>query len=137
MESQKPAGELPRHDDRSTALESNPSSVKSDRSGAVLAGRSAEIAADLTKFQVRTLAIVAGGDRYGLAIKEELEAYYNEDVNHGRLYSNLDELVDRDLVEKSQRDKRTNNYSITELGRRVLQHEMAWLDSQSNGGGSA
>ncbi|ELZ20434.1 PadR family transcriptional regulator [Natrinema limicola JCM 13563] len=35
---------------------------------------------------------------YGLAIKRELEDYYGTEVNHGRLYPNLDELVDLGLV---------------------------------------
>lgn len=32
--------------------------------------------------------------RYGLAVKRELDEYYGSEVNRGRLYPNLDELVE-------------------------------------------
>lgn len=91
-------------------------------------------ATDLTKFQVRILAILAGDDRYGLAVKDELSEYYGEEINHGRLYPNLDKLVDQDLVDKSELDKRTNNYAISERGRHALAHEMEWLEAKVTGG---
>jgi len=49
---------------------------------------------DLTAFQQNILAILAEEARYGLAIKRELENYYGTEVNHGRLYPNLDDLVE-------------------------------------------
>ncbi|UHQ96487.1 PadR family transcriptional regulator [Natrinema halophilum] len=95
------------------------------------------IAGELTKFQIRALATVACQDRHGIGIKDELESYYGKEVNHGRLYPNLDELVDLGLIEKGSRDRRTNNYSITEPGRRVLQHELSWLEEQVSRGDDA
>ena len=53
---------------------------------------------------------------YGLAIKRSLEDYRQTAVNHGRLYPNLDSLVEEDLVEKSELDKRTNRYELTDGG---------------------
>lgn len=50
---------------------------------------------------------------YGLAIKRELEVMRDEEVNHGRLYPNLDDLVDAGLLRKGERDKRTNTYHAT------------------------
>ncbi|MFC6766046.1 PadR family transcriptional regulator [Natrinema soli] len=88
------------------------------------------IAADLTKFQVRILAILAADDRYGLAVKEELSEYYGEEINHGRLYPNLDDLVGQELVDKSELDKRTNNYAISPKGKAALEYEMEWLEEQ-------
>jgi len=85
------------------------------------------VAADLTKFQVRMLGILAQEDRYGLAIKRALEDYYGEEINHGRLYPNLDTLVEKDLVEKYEIDRRTNGYRLTERGHSVLAFETAWL----------
>ena len=82
---------------------------------------------DLSKFQIRILAVLAEEARYGLAIKGELEAYYGEDVNHGRLYPNLDELVQKGFVEKSELDKRTNEYAITDEGAQALGEEIHWL----------
>jgi len=77
---------------------------------------------DLTAFQQLILLDIGIRERsnaetpHGLAIKEDLEEMYGEEVNHGRLYPNLDTLVDAGLIEKSERDKRTNEYSLTEKG---------------------
>lgn len=51
---------------------------------------------------------------YGLAIKRELEVIRGEEVNHGRLYPNLDDLVDDGLLRKGERDRRTNTYTATD-----------------------
>ncbi|USZ78744.1 PadR family transcriptional regulator (plasmid) [Halorussus vallis] len=67
----------------------------------------------------------SGGSRYGLGIKADLEEYYDEEVNHGRLYPNLDALVDAGLLEKSQLDRRTNEYALTADAKRVLVNEHA------------
>jgi len=63
---------------------------------------------------------------YGLAIKRELESYYGGEVNHGRLYPNLDDLVEFGLVEKSELDKRTNQYELTEDGYEALLEQFEW-----------
>jgi len=65
-------------------------------------------------------------DPHGLAVKQELDDYYEGDVNHGRLYPNLDELVEKGLVEKGQKDRRTNAYHLTERGRRELAARREW-----------
>ena len=79
----------------------------------------------LTAFQRENLRIIgrlqAGtSDSYGLAIKRALESRYGKDVNHGRLYPNLDTLVKEGLVEKSPIDKRTNRYELTPEGQELL-----------------
>lgn len=53
---------------------------------------------------------------YGLGIKQELTIIRDAEVNHGRLYPNLDDLVDAGLMSKGERDKRTNTYRVTEAG---------------------
>lgn len=69
---------------------------------------------DLTLFQQEMLYILAAeGPEYGLAIKRSLSGRYDGEVNHGRLYPNLDELVDMGLVAKGELDKRTNSYALT------------------------
>jgi PadR family transcriptional regulator PadR len=76
---------------------------------------------DLTGFQRDILFVIAGNDNpHGLAIKGELDNYYNEDINHGRLYPNLDDLVDMGLIEKGERDRRTNEYQLTDRGVREI-----------------
>ncbi|OIB58027.1 PadR family transcriptional regulator [Natrialba sp. SSL1] len=82
---------------------------------------------DLTGFQRDLLYVAAGLDEpHGLAIKEELENYYESEIHHGRLYPNLDTLVDKGLIEKGTADRRTNVYSVTRRGRRELEDRRDW-----------
>lgn len=86
---------------------------------------------DLTAFQRDLLAVIAGlNDPHGLAVKQELDDYYEGDVNHGRLYPNLDELAEKGLVEKGQKDRRTNEYYLTERGNRELTARREWEQQQ-------
>jgi DNA-binding PadR family transcriptional regulator len=85
------------------------------------------VARELTAFQQNILTILAEEPRYGLAIKRELESYYDSDVNHGRLYPNLDDLVEMDLVEKSELDKRTNQYELSEQGYNAVLDQLEWM----------
>lgn len=91
---------------------------------------SSAIEHDLTAFQQAILAILSEEPRYGLAIKRELEGYYESEVNHGRLYPNLDNLVEMGLVEKSELDKRTNEYALTEAGHDAIVHRLEWIFSR-------
>jgi len=81
---------------------------------------------DLTTFQQNILHVLAEEERYGLAIKRELESYYGFEVNHGRLYPNLDTLVDMGLVTKSELDKRTNEYELTYEGYEAILKQFEW-----------
>mgnify|MGYP006292834107 CR=1 FL=1 len=80
---------------------------------------------DLSAFQRDVLIVLrelesSEEDSYGLAIKRRLEGRYDKEVNHGRLYPNLDELVDLGLVERGEIDKRTNRYTLTADGESLL-----------------
>jgi DNA-binding PadR family transcriptional regulator len=82
---------------------------------------------DLTGFQRDLLYVIAGLDEpHGLAIKDELEKYYESEIHHGRLYPNLDTLVDKGLVEKGEVDQRTNSYTLTRRGRREIAARRNW-----------
>ena len=82
---------------------------------------------DLTGFQRDLLYVIAGLEApHGLAIKEELETYYETEIHHGRLYPNLDTLVDKGLVEKGEKDRRTNLYTTTRRGRREIEDRREW-----------
>jgi len=77
---------------------------------------------NLTAFQQEILLHLAqAGEDYGLGIKRGLEDRYGEEVHHGRIYPNLDELVAKGLVAKSSRDQRTNEYTLTSRGRRLVE----------------
>jgi DNA-binding PadR family transcriptional regulator len=90
----------------------------------------AGVVRDLTAFQQNILVILSEEAMYGLAIKRELEDYYGTEVNHGRLYPNLDDLVEMGLVEKSELDKRTNQYELTDEGVEALLTRFDWMLSK-------
>ncbi|WP_135855315.1 helix-turn-helix transcriptional regulator [Halorussus salinus] len=75
----------------------------------------------------------------GLTIKNYLDSEYGEDLNHSRLYQNLDRLTDNDLLTKGQKDDRTNEYATTDHARELLadhaQRRASAVDL--NGGGPA
>ncbi|SFT00159.1 helix-turn-helix transcriptional regulator [Halostagnicola kamekurae] len=82
---------------------------------------------DLTGFQRDLLLVIEGLDEpHGLAIKDELEDYYEKEIHHGRLYPNLDTLVEKGLVEKGELDQRTNFYTTTRRGRREIEARREW-----------
>ncbi|MFB6112282.1 MAG: PadR family transcriptional regulator [Halobacteriaceae archaeon] len=84
----------------------------------------------LTAFQQNILAVLSSEPMYGLAVKRQLEEYYDEEVNHGRLYPNLDDLVEMGFVDKSELDKRTNQYALTETGRAAVIDRLDWTLSK-------
>ena len=82
---------------------------------------------DLTGFQRDLLYVIEGDDEpHGLAIKDELEEYYQKEIHHGRLYPNLDTLVDKGLIEKGEMDRRTNVYTVTRRGKREIDARRGW-----------
>jgi DNA-binding PadR family transcriptional regulator len=83
---------------------------------------------DLTGFQRDLLYVIAGSDQpSGQIVRQKLESHI-ENVNHGRLYPNLDELVDHGLVEKGSQDNRTNYYEVTSRGEQLLVRRREWED---------
>jgi DNA-binding MarR family transcriptional regulator len=81
---------------------------------------------DNTNFQIQILLAIQnltirGESTYGLAIKEQLEEVYRaNEVHHGRLYPNLDQLEERGLIDKEQIDDRSNAYNLTPTGKGFL-----------------
>lgn len=82
---------------------------------------------ELTSFQ-RDLLFVAGGltSASGKEIKNELEESQGRKLLAGRVYTNLDTLVDEELVEKGEIDGRTNRYVITENGEDAIEQLYEW-----------
>ncbi|MDS0474336.1 PadR family transcriptional regulator [Natrinema sp. 1APR25-10V2] len=82
---------------------------------------------DLTGFQRDLLYVIAGEEQpSGQDVKDEVEQYYSSEINHGRLYPNLDTVVNKELVEKGQLDRRTNYYDITEQGEELIEERREW-----------
>lgn len=76
---------------------------------------------NLTGFQRDLLRAIAHNDgSRGLLLKDKLQEMYGTEINHGRLYPNLDDLVEYGLIEKGTIDDRTNSYSLTEDGRDTI-----------------
>ncbi|NGM70268.1 PadR family transcriptional regulator [Natronolimnobius sp. AArcel1] len=82
---------------------------------------------ELTGFQRDLLYVIAGAEQpSGQDVKEEVEQYYSSEINHGRLYPNLDTLVNKDLVEKGKLDRRTNYYNLNDTGEEVIEERREW-----------
>jgi len=82
---------------------------------------------DLTGFQRDLLYCIAGVEEpYGLGIKRALESYRDIEVNHGRLYSNLNTLVEEGYVAKGSIDERTNSYELTTEAKQRLAERQQW-----------
>ncbi|EMA25742.1 helix-turn-helix transcriptional regulator [Haloarcula argentinensis] len=79
---------------------------------------------DLTGFQRDLLEAIAAVDDepYGLALKDYLDERYADPINHSRLYQNLTQLADQNLVNRKELDGRTNEYTLTGTGTQLLQH---------------
>lgn len=81
---------------------------------------------DLTAFQRDQLYVIAGLDgARGVRIQDELEKYY-ANVQPGRLYPNLDVLVEKGLVNKEPINDRANSYSPTRRCLRALEDRERW-----------
>ena len=86
---------------------------------------------DLTGFQRDLLYVIAGFDQpSGQEIKDELENHVEFEINHGRLYPNLDSLVDQGYTEKGELDRRTNYYHLTDAGFEAVKSRRDWEDRQ-------
>lgn len=84
---------------------------------------------DLTAFQRDVLYVTAGLDRpSGQRIKSELQKSIDR-ITHGRLYPNLDTLVEQGYLSQGQIDRRTNYYELTDQGESIIVDRRRWEDS--------
>lgn len=91
-----------------------------------------DVVAGLTAFQRDLLRALAKTDKQsGLSLKTDIRTYYGEEINHSRLYQNLDELVAHGLINKRRRDGRTNSYSLTEAATTALENRDAWVRGET------
>lgn len=83
--------------------------------------------ADLTALQRDILFAVAGLDSpNGQEIRRELAETQGRNVLSGHIYLSIEQLVDAELVEKSSRDGRSNEYSLTDDGNAWLRDRLTW-----------
>lgn len=86
---------------------------------------------ELTGFQRDLLYVIAGFDQpSGQQVGAELEAHQGQEITHGRLYPNLDTLVENGLVEKGEVSRRTNYYTLTSDGAAALRARREWEDER-------
>ncbi|WP_336135444.1 PadR family transcriptional regulator [Natronomonas amylolytica] len=81
---------------------------------------------ELTAFQRDLLYVTAGLNRpSGQEIKSELLESIDR-ITHGRLYPNLDTLVEQGYLDRGQIDRRTNFYELTEFGKSAIRDRRQW-----------
>ena len=82
---------------------------------------------ELTGFQRDLMFVIAPLEKpSGQHIKGRMEDATDRDVNHGRLYPNLDTLVEKGFVEQGDINRRTNYYELTQAGQQALDERRAW-----------
>ena len=83
---------------------------------------------ELTAIQRDLLFVVAGLENAsGKGIKRELERTQDRGLLPGRVYSNLDELVEADYVVKVPTGGRENEYCVTDDGHDAIKHRLRWM----------
>jgi len=82
---------------------------------------------DLTGFQRDLLTVTAGIEEpHGLAIKDELEDYYEKEIHHGRLYPNLDTLVEKRTGRKRRERPPYQRLHRHQEGQREIEARRKW-----------
>lgn len=82
---------------------------------------------ELTAIQRDLLFVVSGmSDSSGQAIKSELEKTQGRDLLAGRVYTNLDDLVEQNLIDKGSKNGRTNEYALTAKGEKAVRDRRRW-----------
>ena len=90
----------------------------------------------LTEIIKRDLLVLINGlgPASGQELKETLEEQYGTEINHSRLYPNLDQLADLGLIKKkTETGSRRNAYTITDRGRRELAAYHGWMETHLRG----
>lgn len=85
---------------------------------------------ELTGFQRDLLVVIARLDEqrpHGKEIKHELSDDYADEINSGRLYQNLRELISQELVVTRPIDGRTKAYYLSDRGHEWLEIYQEWV----------
>lgn len=87
-----------------------------------------------TDTAVLILLSLAGGDKHGYAMIDDIEAITGKRLGPGTLYGALVRLEERALIEALPTDDRRKPYRITSDGRAALQSYLQHLRSLSDTG---
>lgn len=74
------------------------------------------------------LASLAGGDKHGYAMMEDIQAFAGARLGPGTLYGAITRLEERGWIRAVAADDRRQPYAITASGRRYLEEQLATLD---------
>lgn len=86
---------------------------------------------ELTGFQRDILYVVLANETpHGIQIKKDLDEYYCDRVTRGRVYANLDTLVESGYLEKRTKTDRSNAYELTEEGFETVIDRRRWEEQQ-------
>ncbi|WP_144905668.1 helix-turn-helix transcriptional regulator [Halobellus captivus] len=88
---------------------------------------------ELTAFQRDLLFVLSSLEPTdGTQLKRELERAKYSSVLSGRLYHNLDILVEKSLIRKNTGAGRANEYRLTRPGSAVIRDHHEWQDQYLN-----
>ena len=102
---------------------------RSSREAAADRSRGVQPLAGLTGFQRDLLFVttrLSDSDPNGQRIRSEIAEHYDAEINQGRLYQNLDALVEDGYMRKRPLDGRTNVYRLTDAGLARLKASHRW-----------
>ncbi|EMA25646.1 helix-turn-helix transcriptional regulator [Haloarcula argentinensis] len=82
---------------------------------------------DLNNTERDMLTVIAGLDApMGTEITAELEEYYDTEVTAGRIYPQLDAMIEKGLIRKEDKNGLANEYYLTKRRVRDLQAHREW-----------
>lgn len=85
---------------------------------------------DLTGFQRDLPYVINDHEKPDeLALKEDLEGYYEKEIHHWQLFPNVDTHVEKGFVEKGEADRQTNYYILTKRNQREIEVRRDWEDN--------
>jgi DNA-binding PadR family transcriptional regulator len=73
------------------------------------------------------LSSLAGGDKHGYAIMEDIQRFAGVRLGPGTLYGAITRLEEQDWIRPLDSDDRRRPYRLTPAGRRYLQEQIASL----------
>ncbi|MGH2842930.1 MAG: PadR family transcriptional regulator [Solirubrobacteraceae bacterium] len=71
------------------------------------------------------LTSLAGGDKHGYALMQDIESFAGLRLGPGTLYGALARMEEDKLVSALPADARRRPYRITKRGREILEHELS------------